>query len=260
MPLSLVAAFAVGCSSLPEHVPSLENARTMVNAVSSDPMASETGVANLNSAQRYLREADAAYADKEDIEVIEHKAYLAHRHAEIAREEIANAQMRAEIERREVDRTALAALKASDTARGPVLTLGDVLFDTDGFTLKAGAADTLNQLAAFLQDHPDRRVLVEGHTDSQGSNGYNALLSEHRASSVREALRLRGIGAERISAVGLGEAYPVASNDSAAGRQLNRRVDVVISDAQGQFPAVAARTGGRPVLPQELTRAAPYQR
>ncbi|MCB1895067.1 MAG: OmpA family protein [Zoogloeaceae bacterium] len=150
--------------------------------------------------------------------------------AERARAEAVAAQQRA---------TALAAqiedLQAKQTERGMVLTLGDVLFDTGKASLKAGAMRTIDKLASFLKENPGRRILIEGHTDSVGSEAFNQTLSEHRAESVRDAVVERGVAAERIAIEGLGEAYPVASNDNAPGRQQNRRVEVVFSDDEGQF-------------------------
>ncbi|HQZ45749.1 MAG TPA: OmpA family protein [Usitatibacteraceae bacterium] len=122
----------------------------------------------------------------------------------------------------------LEQLKAKQTERGMVLTLGDVLFDTGRAKLQAGAARTLDQLVAFLNENPERAIEIEGHTDSTGTAELNRVLSERRAESVKSALVDRGIAPERISARGLGLANPVASNDTAAGRQLNRRVEIVV--------------------------------
>lgn len=129
----------------------------------------------------------------------------------------------------------LAAMKAQQTERGMVLTLGDVLFDTGKATLMGGAMRTVDQLATFLTNNPTRKVLIEGYTDSTGSDSTNLELSQRRADAVKLALTQRGIGIDRIDTRGLGKAYTVASNDTAAGRQLNRRVEVVFSDANGGF-------------------------
>ncbi len=123
----------------------------------------------------------------------------------------------------------LAALKAKPTDRGMVLTLGDVLFDTGRAELNPGAARTLDQLAEFLKSHPERTVTIEGYTDSVGSDQLNQELSERRANAVKNALTDRAIESSRISARGLGKASPVASNATAAGRQQNRRVEIVFS-------------------------------
>jgi outer membrane protein OmpA-like peptidoglycan-associated protein len=116
-----------------------------------------------------------------------------------------------------------------------VLTLDDVLFDVDASDLKPNARSTLDRLADFLDEYDDRVVLIEGHTDSTGTEGYNVALSERRADAVRGALVDRGIAGDRIRIAGLGESEPVVSNDTAAGRQQNRRVEVVISDENGEI-------------------------
>jgi len=111
-----------------------------------------------------------------------------------------------------------------------VLTLGDVLFDTGRAELKPGAGRTLDQLAQFLSEHPERRVQIDGFTDSVGSDAYNEELSQRRADAVKTALMTRGIDPARIGTEGYGKAYPVASNTDSGGRQLNRRVEVVIGN------------------------------
>ncbi len=125
----------------------------------------------------------------------------------------------------------LADLHARQTDRGLVLTLGDVLFDTGSANLTPDAMRPLDQLAAFLKAHPERRVTIEGYTDSQGSETMNQTLSEERAAAVLDALRDRGVAVDRLTARGMGESQPVASNATAAGRQRNRRVEIVLTGA-----------------------------
>jgi outer membrane protein OmpA-like peptidoglycan-associated protein len=127
-------------------------------------------------------------------------------------------------------------LNARVTERGLVLTLGDVLFTTGKSDLKSGSAAHLDRLVAFLIRYPSREVMIEGYTDSVGSEEYNQGLSERRAESVRHYLTGQGIDAARLSASGKGESNPVSGNDSATGRQQNRRVEVIISN-----PAIASR-------------------
>jgi outer membrane protein OmpA-like peptidoglycan-associated protein len=135
----------------------------------------------------------------------------------------------------------LDALKATPTPRGMVLTLGDVLFDTGRAELKSGATRKVDQLAQFLMEHPDRRVQIEGFTDSVGTDSYNEDLSQRRADAVKAALINRGIEPSRIGTEGYGKAYPVANNNDSGGRQLNRRVEVVIGGNNGT--AIAPRSG-----------------
>jgi outer membrane protein OmpA-like peptidoglycan-associated protein len=129
----------------------------------------------------------------------------------------------------------LADLKAQETDRGLVLTLSDVLFDTASTNLKPGANRAIERLSEFLMQNPNRGIVVEGYTDSRGSDAYNRELSAGRAEAVKQALVDEGIAPDRIRTRGLGESYPVASNDTTAGRQLNRRVEVVVSDNDGRF-------------------------
>ncbi|MBK7973479.1 MAG: OmpA family protein [Deltaproteobacteria bacterium] len=124
----------------------------------------------------------------------------------------------------------LSELQARETDRGIVLTLGDVLFDVDRTTLKAGARTSLEKLVSFLNENPDRNVEIEGHTDSTGSRDHNEELSQARAESVATFLASRGIGGDRVQTRGLAFDYPVASNDTTAGRQLNRRVETIIAN------------------------------
>lgn len=131
------------------------------------------------------------------------------------------------------------ALKAKPTDRGLVLTLGDVLFETGSSTLSAGAGRNLDRLVQFLTDHPERLVQIDGFTDSVGTDSFNQDLSQHRADAVRYQLVSRGISSTRIATQGYGKSYPVASNSESGGRQLNRRVEVVIGADNGS--AVAAR-------------------
>jgi len=124
-------------------------------------------------------------------------------------------------------------LKATPTDRGLVLTLGDVLFDTGKSELNSGASRKLEQLAQFLSEHKDRRVQIDGFTDSVGSDSYNRELSQRRANAVKNALLTRGIDSTRINTEGYGKAFPVATNADSSGRQLNRRVEVVIGGENG---------------------------
>ncbi len=159
--------------------------------------------------------------------------------AEQARNEAQNAQAlvaQAQAESRRLSDE----LQAAQTSRGIVLTLDDVLFDTGKAQLKAGAQRSIDQIAAFLAENPERRVQVEGFTDSQGANEYNLELSQSRADAVAMAIIQRGVDAQRVRALGYGEEFPVASNSSAGSRQLNRRVEIVVSNGDAAIPARAA--------------------
>jgi outer membrane protein OmpA-like peptidoglycan-associated protein len=110
------------------------------------------------------------------------------------------------------------------------LTLGDVLFESGRAELKAGAVSNLTRLVVFLNQNPGRNVEIEGHTDNVGSDDYNQGLSQRRADSVKAYLVQQGIGSQRIVASGKGESQPITDNESASGRQQNRRVEVIIDN------------------------------
>lgn len=152
------------------------------------------------------------------------------------------ARQEAEAARRVTEETQrqLAELQAKQTERGMVLTLGDVLFDTAAATLKPGAGAVLDRVAGFLKENNGTKVLIEGHTDSRGSDQYNEQLSQRRAQAVADGLAFRGVDRSRVEAVGRGEALPVASNETAAGQQQNRRVELVFSDNAGRFATGAS--------------------
>lgn len=122
------------------------------------------------------------------------------------------------------------ALKAEATERGLVLTLGDLLFEFDSAELKAGNTSNLNRLVTFLQQYPERDAVIEGHTDNVGNAEYNRALSQRRAEAVQSYLVRQGISSQRLTATGLGQQRPVANNDSNAGRQSNRRVEIIIDN------------------------------
>lgn len=126
-------------------------------------------------------------------------------------------------------RRQLEILQARPTDRGLVLTLGDTLFATGKSELKSGATANLDRLTAFMTEYPERTAAIEGFTDSMGSDEFNQDLSERRADSVKRYLVGQGVDTSRLSSAGRGENDPIADNESAAGRQQNRRVEVIIS-------------------------------
>jgi len=126
-------------------------------------------------------------------------------------------------------------LATRDTARGLIVSMSDVLFDTNEATLKPGAREKLAKVSGILLAYPTLHLTVEGHTDSTGTDEYNLKLSERRADSVRDYLSSNGIASANIEAHGFGKDNPVATNDTAAGRQQNRRVEMVVNgDVIGQ--------------------------
>ncbi len=292
--ITIMASSAVlaACASTPERIESLEQARTEVQTLSQEPLASEAASRERAAARSSLNAAEQA-AEKGNLEDVEHFAYLATRQAQTGQARVDEAEARrlvtqAEAERnqvlleartREAERAtqqaqsaqaaaqsaqanaqqqtqaadaarqdalsaraeaaemqkSLEELQAKQTERGMVLTLSDVLFDTGAATLKPGADLAMNRVAAFMSENPTTRVIIEGHTDSRGSDSYNEELSRRRAEAVKAALATRGVTGDRIDAMGRGEGFPVASNDSRAGQQQNRRVEIIFSDESGRF-------------------------
>ncbi|HZO21127.1 MAG TPA: OmpA family protein [Steroidobacteraceae bacterium] len=178
----------------------------------------------LSSREREAQNAQAqAQSAQAQAQSAQAEAQNARNQALAAQQQLADAQRQ------------LQDLQAKKTDRGMVVTLSDVLFDTGQATLKPGASLALDRLAGYLKSNPQTRVIIEGHTDSRGSDDYNQGLSERRAQAVAMELESRGVPEDQYRTRGLGKSYPVASNDTAAGRQQNRRVEIVFSDASGRF-------------------------
>lgn len=175
------------------------------------------------------------------------EAQNAQANAQAAQSQAQAAQQQAQAAQQQLQSTQqqLQDLQAKQTERGMVLTLGDVLFDTNKATLKAGADQRIDRLATFLEKNPNERLIIEGYTDSTGSEDYNQELSQRRAQAVADVLAGHGIPASRYQVVGKGQAFPVASNATPAGRQQNRRVEVVFSDQSGRFAEAPEREGAQ---------------
>ena len=230
-----------------------------------DRAAADAGVrqragVELYEAEQAVDRAEATWQEEGNYDESVHLAYLASRKVEIARvaserraleEEIAELPGQGAQLLRQSEQSSAASLQsgghrlrlspdgeddlekllekldAEPTERG-VVTLGDVLFDFDKADPKPAADENLAILAEFLRTHPERSVLIEGHTDGTGILEYNFDLSRRRAVAVKSQLEASGISEERILAVGYGPVYPVASNAIASGRAKNRRVEVVV--------------------------------
>jgi len=195
-------------------------------------------------AEAHAAQSDRARRDAED------QAAAAQAQAANAQAQAQDAQMQAQAAQQQAARLAersarlealLIELHAKKTERGMVVTIGDVLFATDRAELTANGMATVRKLAEVMMQNPDRTVLVEGFTDSTGSAAHNQELSQRRAAAVAQALTSMGVPPEHVATRGYGAAYPVASNDSAANRQLNRRVEIVLSNENAQIPARAAQ-------------------
>ncbi|PXW91222.1 outer membrane protein OmpA-like peptidoglycan-associated protein [Nitrosomonas sp. Nm84] len=248
MILVVPAIIFSGCSSMPQN-PSLIEAHSNYNNALTNPQVTDMAALELKEASKFLDKADNALNKRESDATVNHLAYMANQQVAIAQETakakaaeavVANANtardrvlLEARTAEAEEAKRQLEELKAKKTDRGLVITLQDVLFRTNMAQLEVNGLRTVHKLADFLKQYPERTVLIEGHTDSTGSDSYNQGLSERRAHAVRMALLDSGISSNRIAAKGYGESFPVASNDTAENRQLNRRVEIILSNENG---------------------------
>jgi outer membrane protein OmpA-like peptidoglycan-associated protein len=196
-----------------------ENSRLAAEQASREKTAAETARASA------LAQQQAAQADAE-------KARKAAEQAETEKADL-RARLLAQLN---------TILQTRDSARGLIVNMSDVLFDTGSYTLKPGAREKLAKISGILLAHPGLTLQIEGHTDSVGSDEYNRQLSDHRAGSVQEYLVQAGVPAGSVTAIGFGKMEPVASNETAEGRQLNRRVELVVNGADIGTTAGGSRT------------------
>ncbi|MEB0039579.1 MULTISPECIES: OmpA family protein [unclassified Pseudomonas] len=242
VPALLALSIGLAACATPPN-PSLEQARTNFAALQADPQSSQVAALETKDASDWLDKADMAYRNKEDAKKVDQLSYLTLQRIEVAKQTVnlrtaedqlknaAAMRAQARLAARDAQIKQLQdSLNAKQTARGTLVTFGDVLFDVNKAELKSSGMMDVNKLAQFLQQNPDRKVVVEGYTDSSGSTSYNQSLSERRADSVRTALVKMGVDPTRIVAQGYGKEYPVADNSSNSGRAQNRRVEVTISN------------------------------
>jgi outer membrane protein OmpA-like peptidoglycan-associated protein len=262
---AVASVLLAACSAALTRPEGADDARSKLTRLQSDPQLASRAPVAIKEAELAVRAAEKPQQDREEGE---HLVFIADRKVEIAsalaqsrlsvdqREMLSEQRENARLDSRtrEVDRArsdaasarmdtaaankqtdALQAqieeLNAKATDRGLVVTLGDLLFATGKSELKGGAARNLSKLAAFLDENKDRTVMIEGYTDNVGSEDYNMGLSQRRADSVKAYLVNAGIASSRLLSAGKGEASPVAGNDTASGRQQNRRVEVIIANA-----------------------------
>ncbi len=258
---------ATGCAGTPDKIAQLEDARSAYTRANADPITASNAPVELDDAKKSLSDAEKVWEEGEDKEVVKHYAYLASQRVAIAEyraqtinnqkqlenneverqrvqlearaDEIERSRKLAEAAKREAQEMAdkaaeiqrqMAELQATQTDRGMVLTLGDVLFDLNKASLKPGSERKIAKIAEFMMEYPDKSVAIEGHTDSTGDDFYNVQLSSQRAETVRTALVIKGVGYGRIQTQGLGEIAPVATNDTMVGRQQNRRVEIIFEN------------------------------
>ncbi len=199
--------------------------------------AEKASAAALVQQQAAQAAADQAAKDKA-------AAIVQQRAAEAETEKARQAAAQAEAEKAQLRAQLLAQLNSilqtRDSARGLIVNMSDVLFDTGSYTLKPGAREKLAKISGIVLAHPGLSLQIEGHTDSVGGDEFNQQLSERRADSVRDFLAEQGVAPSSITARGFGKTQPVASNDTAEGRQRNRRVELVVNgDAIGKTASAA---------------------
>ncbi len=214
------------------------------------------------AAEQAKQEADAARAQADAARA---QAAAEAAKAQQSATEADRLRQQAEAERNQLREQLLqqfnAVLPTRETPRGLVVNMSDVLFDTGKYTLKEPAREALARFSGIVLSHPGLNIQVEGYTDSTGGDELNQKLSEHRADAVHDFLISQGVNPQSITALGYGKSYPVASNDTAAGRKLNRRVELVVSGEvigvkigvppnQGpQIPGVTPPAGNPPPQP-----------
>jgi outer membrane protein OmpA-like peptidoglycan-associated protein len=207
--------------------------------------AAEANIADASRQRTEVRlEARTAEAEraKRDAAEAQSAAMAAQQQAATAQQQaaVAQDQTRMMAERTAKLEALLVELHATKTERGMVVTIGDVLFATNEANLTPNGMSTLRKLADVMAQNPERTVLVEGFTDSTGSSSYNQNLSQRRANAVAMALGSMGVARERIAMKAYGEAFPVAANDTASNRQMNRRVEIVLSNDNAPIPPRSA--------------------
>lgn len=214
-----------------EAAQAIAKSKTNEDAIKASQTERERVRAEMNAVQAEKARAEAAAAQQQ-ADLSRMRASMARADADAATQQARAAQAQAAVASAQADALArqLSELQAQQTDRGMLVTLGDVLFEFGKAEIKPGAQEALRKLATWLQQHPERSVLIEGFTDSVGAESANLQLSVRRAESVANALAGYGIAAGRIRAVGYGEGYPVAANSNDSNRAMNRRVEVYISN------------------------------
>lgn len=232
-------------TALARETASRKNAEAMVAQAGDETtrmrLAARTQQADAATAAAATATRDASAATR-DAEAAQRQANAAQRDAARSQQQAANSQQQAAMSQQQAEEakrrtemleTQLRELNAKQTDRGMVITIGDVLFDSGQANLRSGGLQNIQRLSGFLKQYPQRKALIEGYTDSVGSDSMNVALSTRRAEAVMSALAGMGVDRGQLAAQGYGEANPVAGNDNAGGRQANRRVEIVLSDENG---------------------------
>lgn len=250
-------ALLAGCAGQTDRQ-ALSEAEAGFQQVKEDPDVLRSAPKDVIRAGESLARAERLSSYWGSADDVAHYAYLSQRYSQIARQHADLTLSQERLAKLELERERLQValreakllsvqqqgqwmeeqvvqLAASETDRGLVMTLGDVLFDAGRSELKASANRTVLKLVQFLQINPRRTIRIEGYTDNRGESAENLELSRARAQAVADVLADLGIDAKRIEVKGYGEAYPLAENASAMGRAQNRRVEILISDEKGRL-------------------------
>ncbi len=257
----MTALLLVACGTLPERNSALEDARTVYKAAQQDPQVLRLAPGELTRATEALRRAEAAWTDRAGAEQVGQLAYLAMMRSAIATEAArsraiessvaAAAQERSRLQQAARERETareraasvvqqqeqLQSLQGVNTSRGMVVTLADVSFANGQPSLNADGRLAVQKLAEFMSRYRTRKVAIESFSDYAGSVRDSQDFSERRADAVRRVLLEAGINADRIVARAYGREFPIATNETAAGRAWNRRVEIIISDENGNIAA-----------------------
>jgi outer membrane protein OmpA-like peptidoglycan-associated protein len=247
----LLGSFLAGCSSVPPQNTMLDKANSEYDYAIHNSEIKQASPNQLHKASEEIKTASKLMQDGAPTAEVDHYAYMATERIAIAKKvastNLIEAKIKASGSKREkmlLDskqekisnlRIQLLELKDQKSSQGVILTLGNVLFSVDRAELKSGAIKNLDKLARFMRDDPRRNVIIEGYAYNTGSGEYNDTLSRRRAESVREVLLNDGVNPERVRIRGLGSRYPVATDKTSAGRQANRRVEIIVSDKNGSF-------------------------
>lgn len=249
--LILLGSFMSSCASVPPHDEMLDKASSEYDFASQNSAVKQASPHQLQKASEEINRASELLKTGAPTSDVNHYAYMALQRIAIAKEKASTELIQEKIKTAGAQRdkflleakqakisdlrSQLLELNTQKSSGGLILTLGNVLFSANRAELKSGAIKNLDKLARFMRKNSRRNVKIEGYAYNTGSGEYNDTLSRRRAEAVREVLLDDGINPERVRVRGLGSRYPVATENTSAGRQANRRVEIVVSDKDGRF-------------------------